>query len=308
MSITSVSNENAIAGDTILINGTNFIGISKVVFPGNLNGLHLTPVNVNQVSVVVPAGITAPDSLRIYGALGTSTASQLFDSYLTHPSPGYLCTFDVQYGSDNQGFVGWTGGYAAAPASAYPNATGSVAYLVNGSPIPPNTNPPSQGNPGFIQLNPFPWVSNTAAPISNYSLKFEISVPQPWSAGELWIMMGGWYGWHDYLAHYAPWSSTPSGKFQTSGWMTVTIPLTQFVQVQGAGTSVMHGGKVESPNTDNNEWDFQTFPTGGSPASKFSDYTSTALCFTLANPQSSPNIPANAINIAIDNVRIVKGQ
>jgi hypothetical protein len=70
----------------------------------------------------------------------------------------------------------------------------------------------------------------------------------------------------------------------------------------------MHGGAVATPNGDNNEWDLQTFPTGGAPATKFSDFASTALCFTIVNDQASPSVPANSLNIAIDNVRIVKGQ
>lgn len=308
MTITSVSNENAIAGTTITINGTNLIGITQVVFPGNIQGTNITSGGVSQISVTVPNGITQPDSLRLIGGLGTATSPQLFASYLTHPSPGYLCTFENQYATDNTGFVGWTGGYAAAPATNYPNATGAVGFLQQSSPMPGYTSPGSQGNGGFVQLNDVPWIANTATAISGYSLKFELYTAAPWSAGALWIMMGDWYGWHNYLARYAPWSTDPSGKFQPSGWVTVTIPLSQFVTVTGPGTSVMASGKINAPNSDNNEWDFQTFPTGGVPATKFSDYPSTALCFTIVNDQASPSIASNSINLAIDNIRIVKGQ
>jgi hypothetical protein len=290
MVIKSVSNENAMAGAAITINGSNFIGVSQVTFPGGIPGTNLQTVSVTQLTVTVPPGITAPDSLRIEGVLGSVAAPQLFDSYLTHPSPGYLSTFDAQWNSDNQGFVGWTGGYAAAPAAAYPNATGSVAFLAQGSPMPGHTAPPSQGNAGFVQLNEVPWVGNTANPVAGYSLKFEVYTAQPWSAGAIWVMMGGWYNWHNYLARYAPWESVEGGTFQPSGWTTVTIPLTKFVSISG------------------NAWDLSTFPTTGSPASKFSDYSSTALCFTIVNDQASPDIPANTLNIAIDNIRIVKGQ
>jgi hypothetical protein len=309
MSIVSVSNENAIAGDSIILTGTNFVVINKVIFPGNIavSGANLHVQSVSQLSVIVPPGITTTDTLRINGVLGTAGASQLFDSYITHPSPGYLCTFDGGGASDNTGFVNWTGGYAPAPASAYPQATGAVAFLQNGSPMPGSTSPGSQGNSGFVQLNSFPWISNTATPISGYSLKFEINVPQPWSAGALWIMMGGWYAWHDYLARYAPWATATGGKFQTAGWMTVTIPLTAFSTVTGGAITSVPGG-YGSPNADNNEWDFKAFPVGGVPATKFSDFTSTSLCFTIVNDQTSPAIAANALNIAIDNVRIVKGQ
>jgi len=290
MIIKSVSNENAMAGSTITINGSNLIGVSQVTFPGGIPGTNLQTISVTQITVTVPPGITTPDSLRVEGVLGSVTAPQLFDSYLTHPSPGYLSTFDAQWNSDNQGFVGWTGGYAGAPVTAYPDATGSVAFLAQGSPMPGHTAPPSQGNAGFVQLNEVPWVSNTATSVAGYSLKFEVYVAQPWSAGAIWVMMGGWYNWHNYLARYAPWETAEGGVFQPSGWTTVTIPLTQLVSITG------------------NAWDLSTFPTSGSPANKFSDYSSTALCFTIVNDQSSPDIPANTLNIAIDNIRIVKGQ
>jgi hypothetical protein len=286
-----VSNENAVAGTTLTINGTNLIGVSKVIFPGGIEVTDLQPISVTQLNVTVPPGITSPDSLKIQGVLGDATAPQLFDSYLTHPSPGYLCSFDNQWGSDNQGFVGWTGGYEGAPAPDYPNASGGVAFFDQGSPMQGgNTKPGSQGNAGFIQLNPFPWISNTNTPIANYSLKFEVYVAKPWSAGAIWVLMGDWYGWHNYMARYAPWAGTESGTFQPSGWVTATIPLTQFTSFSGNG------------------WDFTSFPTGGSPASRFSDFPSTSLCFAITNDQSSPDIPANTLKIAIDNIRIVKGQ
>ena len=65
------------------------------------------------------------------GALGTVSSPQLFDSYITHTSPGYLSTFEVQYASDNTGFVGWTGGYAdAATASANESNTTRQRWTV----------------------------------------------------------------------------------------------------------------------------------------------------------------------------------
>ena len=65
MSITSVSNENGAAGTTITLMGTNFVGIDKVIFPGNIEGTNLMVTSVNQLSVTVPAGSTSVDSLRI---------------------------------------------------------------------------------------------------------------------------------------------------------------------------------------------------------------------------------------------------
>ena len=311
ITIASVSNENAIAGTTITITGHNFIGISQVIFPGGIAGTNLQVQGFSQMTVVVPAGITAPDSLRVQGVVGTVAASQLFDSYLTYPSPGYLSTFEVQYATDNTGFVGWTGGYANASqaATAYPNGTGAVGVLVNGGPIPGNTGAGGNlGNPGFVQLNAVPWVSNTGASAANYSLKFEIFVASPWTAGELWVMSGGWYGWTQFVARYAPWTSAPGGSFQPTGWTTVTIPLSQFINATSGGTSVLISGKVQSPITDANVWDYGSWPVGGAAPNLISDFSSTALCFTLVNDQASPSVPKNGLNLAIDNVRIVQGQ
>jgi hypothetical protein len=306
MVIASISNENAVAGTTITINGTNFIGINQVIFPG---GITATPtvLSVNQMTVVVPAGITAPDTLRVSGVLGNTSSTQLFDSYLTYPSPGYLCTFEVQYATDNTGFVGWTGGYSG-PSATYPNSTGSFGLLVNGGSIPGNTGAGGNlGNPGFVQLNDVPWVSNTSVPAANYSLKFEIFVAAPWKAGELWVMGGDWYGWQHYVARFAPWTTAAGGVYQPTGWTTVTIPLSQFINAVG-GTSVLISGKTQSPITDANVWDYQSWPVGGTAPTTISSFGPTSLCFTLVNDQASPAVPTGGLNIAIDNVRIVQGQ
>jgi hypothetical protein len=287
MSITSVSNENASAGTMITVNGTNFVGINQVVFPGNIPGTNLQVLSVNQLKVTVPAGVTTVDSLRIKGVLGTATSPQLFGSHLTRPTPGYLSTFEQQWASDNTSFVGWTGGYAdqATAAANYPGATGAVAVLVQGSPMGANAGPTTQGNPGLLQLNASPWVSNTGLSINNYALKFEYYVKSTWSAGEIWIAVGGWYGWSSYTARFAPWESAPGGKLQPSGWQTATIPLTEFRK--------------------GNEFWQTSYNTSGATASKFSDFPTTEVGFLIANDQAVA-VPANSVNIAIDNVRIVK--
>ncbi len=292
MTITSVSNENAVAGTTILVNGTNLIGITKVIFPGGIEGTSITPVNVTQFSVVVPSGITAPDTLRIQGGLGNASSPQLFDSYITAPSPGYLSTFEVQWpasGTPNDSWLGWTGTpvTAATAATTYPGATGAVSLLTNAGPMGKSIGCLSQANAGTLQLNPEPWVSNLSTPISGYSMKFEVNVPNAWTMGEIWIAVGGWYGWSSYTARYAPWSTSGTGSYQTNGWVTVTIPLTQFIQ--------------------GNQYWTTSWTTGGAPANTFNDYPSTAVGFLVANDMAVA-VPAGAVNIAIDNVRIVQGQ
>jgi hypothetical protein len=289
MSISSVSDENAVAGTTITINGSNFIGITSVVFPGEITGTNVQTLSVTQISVTVPSGITASDSLRVVGVLGTAASPQLFDSYINFPSPGYLSTFENQWASDNTSFVGWTGGYANAATTAtnYPGGTGAAGILLQQSPMSANSAAGSQGNAGLLQLNDVPWVASTSASIANYSMKFEVAVDGPWSQGEIWIAVGDWYTWSSYTARYAPWSTAANGIFQPTGWLTVTIPLTQFIS--------------------GNQFYQSAWNPAGSPASHFSDYPTTGVAFMIVNDQGTA-VPANAMNIAVDNVRIVQGQ
>ena len=288
MVISSVSNENGTAGTTITVNGTNFIGITQVMFPGNIPGQNLQVLSVNQLTVTVPSGITTTDSLRIAGALGKAASPQLFDSYITHPSPGYLADFDTQWNGDNTGFVGWTGGYADAVTSstAYPGAATGTGILVQASPMGANSSAGSQGNSGLLQLNKVPWVSDPSASINNYSMKFEVYTAGPWTGGQIWISIGGWYGWSSYTARYAPWLNV-TGKYQPAGWITATIPLKNFIT--------------------KNEFYRTSFDLSGSPATTFADYPTTEIGFLIVNDQAKA-VPANSLNLAIDNVRIVKGQ
>ncbi len=287
--ILSISNENATAGTTIVINGHNFIGITQVLFPGGIQGTNLVTNSVNQLTVTVPAGITTTDSLRLKGA-SSGVGGQLFDSYLSPFTPGYISDFSTQSGTGYTGFVNWTGAYAASAAAAtsYPGATNGVGVLKQGGILGANAGPTSEANPGDLQLNDNPWVSNTGAAIAGYSLKFEIYVANAWKGGEIWIAVGDWYDWSSFTARYAPWQGAPGGVYQPTGWQTVTIPLTQFI-----------GG--------NQFWQTSWNPAGA-PAVHFSDYPYTSVCFMLTNDQASSVPVANGVNVAIDNVRVVYGQ
>jgi hypothetical protein len=150
-----------------------------------------------------------------------------------------------------------------------------------------NAGATSQGNPGLLQLNDVPWVASTGASVAGYSLKFEVYVASPWSSGEVWIAVGDWYTWSSYTARYAPWDGTASGTFQPTGWVTQTIPLTSFIS--------------------GNQFYQTSWSNAGSPASTFTSYPTTGVGFLIAS-DTAVAVPTGSINIAIDNVRIVKGQ
>ena len=216
-----------------------------------------------------------------------------------------LADIETQYAanaSDNTGYEGWMGGYdaAAAAASDYPGASGGVGYFVDAVPMADTAGMQVELNGGDLQLEPIRWVADSSLPIANYAIKFELYIRKPWSAGAIWIMLGDWYKWNNYMTRYEPWLTAPNFTVPATGWQTITIPLTQFLTVTGKGVTL---GNKPGDNADNNEWDFGWLPTGGVPAVHFSDYQSKFLSFAIANDQPSA-VGAHAMDLAVDNIRI----
>ncbi len=277
--ITSVSNENALAGETITINGTDFYGVTKVIFPGGIAGTNLVSTGTTSITVTVPNGITTADSLTLTGAYGTGASKFVFDNYLS-PGTGFLANFE-----DGNPYFGWQwwGGIKEKDASAYPNSTGNYVRIHPSGAI--NAGDASwYADNRAVMVAGSPWVSsaNLSDPIGNYALKFEIYVKIPWTNGSLMIAPAGNF---NFLARYAPWEKTGTGSFVTNGWQTVTIPLTSFLSGSGSYNA---SGKPAA-----------NIPalTGGTNAA--------AIQIMLYNDSATP---LAAFDAAIDNVRIVKVQ
>ena len=134
--ITSVSNENAPAGVSLVIKGSNFYGISKIVFPGGIAATSYSVDSVTQITVTVPAGITSGDSLRVYGTFGTASSPFIFDNWMS-PSTGFLANFDGttdQWTAPaNNPYYGWSqqqwvGTFVTDP-TVFPNGTGNCVKI-----------------------------------------------------------------------------------------------------------------------------------------------------------------------------------
>lgn len=211
--ITSLSNEMALAGATLVINGNGFYGISKVIFPGNIAVTNFTVSGITTITVTVPAGITQGGPLQVVGQYGTGTSVLLFNDYIT----GMLTTFDDANYS-------WGSYEVTNNASLFPGNTGKYSHIaVN-----------SIGGGDFawydgvrsMNTNGVTWVpsSHIADPVASYALKFEMSLRKPWAGGSIYIVKD--YNWN-YLARFEPWKTT-GAAVTFSGWQTVTIPLNQF--------------------------------------------------------------------------------
>jgi len=229
--ILAVSNENAPAGSTLVIRGYNFYGISKVIFPGGINASTYNVDSSTQITVTVPPGITAGDSLRVVGTFGTASSPFVYDNWMS-PTTGFLANFegttDMWNPPTNNPYYGWSqnqwvGTFVTDPTK-FPGGTGNCVE------INPANDKPKGDNSWWQDANSI--ITNTATwpsgPIGNYALKFEVFVNN-WSAGSIWIgttfPSDNW----GYLAEFAPWKKISSGKLSTGTWLTATIPLTSFL-------------------------------------------------------------------------------
>lgn len=229
--VIATSNDNAAAGKTIVITGTNFYKLSAVSF-GATAATSYT-YTVTAITAVVPV-LSGAVPLIVRGEYGADTTSWMFNN-AAQPGVGFMANFDV--GSSYRGWQQWGGISTDGSATWYnqfPGHTGDFIVVNPSSAITPGNNA-WWGDNRAVMVAGSPWVAaaNAAAPAANYALRFEISVPPstPWTQGAIMIVPNGNF---NYMARYAPSETAPNGTFSTNGWQTVVIPLSAFRKGTGS--------------------------------------------------------------------------
>jgi hypothetical protein len=251
-SITSISNTLPAAGDTITIYGTGLTEISKITFPGSVvvsQGIISDKLGT-YCKVVIPAGLTKSGSILVQGSNGGAYSPAYF-----YCKSGVILNFD-DIGS--QGYWSWTS------TGSMINNTDLESAAVVGAPVA------SQGKycahrPSRIAQFPAAknrisevWTSGsgttddwrtyltslvpTTTAVSNFAFQFDIYVPNEWNnTGFLKIcLMNNFNGgeWSGTCYNYVPWIvngvTTP---FKTKGWVTVTIPFSNFYAFSSTSTT-----------------------------------------------------------------------
>ena len=276
-SVSAISNENAVAGQEITITGSDFYGITKVIFPGSKEVSTIKTNSSKSVTVIVPDGVGS-GPLKIAGAYGMGMSTIIFNNHLA-PTVGFLANF-----TDGDTYFGWQwwGGNKTGDASLFPNNTGNYIQVHPPSAISPNNGGWYADNRA-VMVASSAWLpsANLSDPIGNYALKFEISVKDPWKNGAFMIVPNGNF---NMMARYAPWETSATKEYTTSGtWQTVVIPLTKFLSGTGS------------------------YNPGGTPAASIGGLTggtnAASMQFMLYNDSATP---LESFNAAVDNVRIVK--
>jgi len=229
--ITSMSNEDALAGETVTVNGSNFFYIDKVILPGGVivsSGI-VTNTLGTTLTFTVPTGVITGGPIQVVNRYGTGTSVLLFDDFTTGVANNF----------DNVNNYSW--GLSSSPTNSstlFANNTGYYGVM-NATSIPAGDwgwyNGGRSINLNAAQLVPAADV--TSASLSDYAVKFEINVPAstPWVNGSIFLSIN--YGF-TYLAAYDPWKNSDgtTTAFTTNGWQTVVIPLSQFRTSDGAGS------------------------------------------------------------------------
>jgi hypothetical protein len=228
--ISGISNENAVVGDSVFVYGFNFFFIQNFVFAGTTITNYTGTNDGTSIRFKLPATVTSSGVVTVTTKSGT--ASTVFT--VNDMKTGMLCNFDdintyswgaAAISNNATDFPGnrlYYGRIAAANLGAY-----DFAWYNGGR---------------GMNMNAAQWIptANLTDPIANYALKFEMNIKQAWTGGYLYIVKD--YDW-TYLARYAPWlnANGTATSFTTTGWQTITIPLTEFRTkangVDGTGNS-----------------------------------------------------------------------
>jgi hypothetical protein len=271
--ITAISNENAIVGDSVYIYGTNLFLLTKVIFAGTEITEYSSSPDGTYVSFMLPELEGSGPVMVENKTGGYSTVFNVNDG------TGILCNFD-----DVNTFSWGTG--TDNNSTTFPGNKGYYANLKNDGLGAGNWSWWEGGR--SINTNGVQWLPRAAGdslrdPVDEYAFKFEINVPEEWNGTTLFILRD--YNWA-YVARFEPWNlgNGKTAPVTTNGhWVTVTIPLSQF--------------RTKADGKDGT----------GAPAATLKQFlgdsgSGSVNMFTVNDSGAS----VAPLNISIDNIRVVK--
>ncbi|MDD3320975.1 MAG: glycan-binding surface protein [Paludibacter sp.] len=256
--VKSMSCEYVSDGDVAHIQGLYFVNDAasplKVSFEGGLEA-EIISQNITDLEVKVPVG-AQPGPITVTSAYGEAESSLWF-----RDNRNIILTFNSDSYPDYGYFFGWHGGAGVDTANGI---NGNYLIFAGGEMTDDTWNDSKFGFEKWTYLPTDPDLVDVGK-LSDYVLKFEANIPDVWSAAALQIVFTGaqdvmlnwqngngltyssdWSAANGYLSDKAwpralwiPWAST--GTFKTDGWITVSIPMTDF-KFNGEGGSVSPKG------------------------------------------------------------------
>ncbi|MBZ4675988.1 MAG: hypothetical protein JG782_607 [Anaerophaga sp.] len=230
--LASMKCEYVPAGGVAIIRGNYFLGSEEkplqVFFPGNIEA-EVESYTLKEIRVIVPEGVgSGPVTVKsMYG----STRS----SFYFRDDRNVFLDFDTMFGA------GWRSGntQGSNPEGVSGDYLALSGTLTDWGWVEDNLAMNLWGtwinNP--LQKNPLFELGDNS--LSDMALKFEVNVVNPWAVGYLQCIftpydVPGAGGGNSYYsdpglgrALWRPWFEQQD-NFQTDGWITVSIPMTEF--------------------------------------------------------------------------------
>ncbi len=258
-----------------------------VTFEGGLQG-EVVSHDLNNIAVKVPSG-AKPGPVKVTSVYGTTESPFYF-----RDNRNIILDFDTKF-ADGGYHHGW---HAGSGYSTVGGLTGCGQYLIfTGEMDDDKWDDSKFGYERWTYRTTDPDFFDASA-LDKYVLKFEVNIPDVWSAAALQIIFTGasdvWMNWQEggptggnlnnaYLSNsnypralWIPWADT--GTYVSNGWVTVTIPMTDFKYSKD-------GTNLNKVNASGHYSGITLFVNGG------------GVTGTPCNP-----------TFHIDNVRVVKAQ
>jgi hypothetical protein len=274
--ITSISNENAIAGDSVYVYGTYLRNIQSFDFGGASITSFESSADGSSVGFKMPASSTN-GPLSITTQFGSATTVYKVNDIGS--GTGSISNWEW---SSNFNWQWWGGSSLTTGNPDFPGNQGQYQVLKRG------IFTPGEGNTWSsyaIRMDAVQWVpaANMNDVIDNWAFKFEVSIPQAWNGPSIVIESGD----ATYICRWEPWqtSATTTAPYTTNGWKTITIPFSAFRK----NDATLGDGK-------------------GASMTKFADLlgtTGNSVCIVYLKNYSTTDSPTGFYG-AFDNLRVVK--
>jgi len=211
--------------------GTYLKSIQSFTFGGAEISSYKSSSNGKSIGFVLPSSVTAGPA-AITTAFGTVTTAYDVNNIYNVKNAGDATTgilanmvwgnaFGWQWGGGSNLSVVSNGGWI----TDCPEMTGNTGMFMSIKEDPLAAEIKGKE----IPIGDAQWVptANLNDAVGDWALKFEVNIPKPWNGGSVCIKSGFT---DSYVARSEPWqiTSTSTAAYSTKGWITVTIPLTEF--------------------------------------------------------------------------------
>lgn len=219
--ISGLYSEFVKANGTVVINGDYFYNIKSVKL--GTTSLQVLSATVKQITAKMPA-TAAVDIITVEGEFGTTKTT-----FKMNDLTGNMINFDIPattWGSE----VCW-GGAPIVPATDAQAISGKFSRIKQ-------TKLPAAGyNDGWVFSTCYFDFKLAAGDAGSRQFKFEHNIAESWKAGKYDITIGA--GGTEYVYAFQPWNSTEyaSAGYQTNGWRTAVIELSEFKSASGSTIS-----------------------------------------------------------------------